>query len=239
MFSKNGPSFFELIHQGLCSTQRGYDLLAPKFDETPFRTPDEMLEHAAQVIGAAEDALDICCGTGAGMKFLRPICRRRLVGIDFSAGMLAQAKQKLAATISAPEVEFIERDIMTMIFREEFDVVTCFGALGHVPPGREDDFLRLIYNALKPGGRFVCYSAHASPLFSIPGMMVRGFDMAMKIRNFVLKPPFVMYYSTLRVPELATKLAQESFAPEILATPFARLHLVMARKSDKARTTSS
>ena len=44
MFHPKGPSFFELVEQALSSTERGYDLLAPKFDYTPFRTPDEILE---------------------------------------------------------------------------------------------------------------------------------------------------------------------------------------------------
>ena len=34
MFHPNGPSFFELVEQALSSTERGYDLLAPKFDYT-------------------------------------------------------------------------------------------------------------------------------------------------------------------------------------------------------------
>lgn len=40
MFHPKGPSFVELAKQCLSSTERGYDLLAPKFDYTPFRTPE-------------------------------------------------------------------------------------------------------------------------------------------------------------------------------------------------------
>ena len=29
MFGKDGPGFFELIHQALVSTRQGYDMLAP------------------------------------------------------------------------------------------------------------------------------------------------------------------------------------------------------------------
>ena len=43
MFHREGPSVLELTIQWLSSTQRGYDLLAPKFDYTPFRTPDSVL----------------------------------------------------------------------------------------------------------------------------------------------------------------------------------------------------
>jgi len=44
MFHPAGPTFWELAEQCLSSTERGYDLLAPKFDFTPFRTPDEILD---------------------------------------------------------------------------------------------------------------------------------------------------------------------------------------------------
>jgi len=33
--------------QALSSVEGGYDLLAPKFDHTPFRTPDGMLDAVA------------------------------------------------------------------------------------------------------------------------------------------------------------------------------------------------
>ncbi len=44
MFTKQGPTVRELAVQALSSTERGYDLLAPKFDHTPYRTPDQVLD---------------------------------------------------------------------------------------------------------------------------------------------------------------------------------------------------
>ena len=35
MFSPQGPTLRELTVQALSSVERGYDLLAPKFDHTP------------------------------------------------------------------------------------------------------------------------------------------------------------------------------------------------------------
>src|SRR5215471_9734038 len=46
MFHGPGPTFFELARQVLSSTEKGYDLLAPKFDLTSFRTPDRLIESA-------------------------------------------------------------------------------------------------------------------------------------------------------------------------------------------------
>src|SRR5438270_588909 len=102
MFHPQGPTLWELAVQALSSTERGYDLLAPKFEFTPFRTPDDILAKVAehlQTLGAFDSALDVCCGTGAGLRFLRPFCRQRAVGLDVSAGMLAEARR---LTVDAP-----------------------------------------------------------------------------------------------------------------------------------------
>ena len=151
MFRKDGPTFWELIWQALCSTQRGYDLLAPKFDLTPFRTADEVLEPAIAAIGPVDAALDICCGTGAAIGFLRPLCRQKLVGLDFSAGMLRQATRNLAKGVGSARIDLVEADALTMDFDAEFDVVTCFGALGHILPHDQAQFLCRIRCALKVG----------------------------------------------------------------------------------------
>ena len=97
MFAKGGPTFFELARQALSSTDAGYDRLAPKFDLTPFRTPDGVTHALRPVFDEAPvaTAIDLCTGTGAGAEALGWVATERVVGIDRSAGMLAQAKAKL------------------------------------------------------------------------------------------------------------------------------------------------
>ena len=65
MFHPRGPSFWELAKQCLSSTERGYDLLAPKFDFTPFRTPDAILEGVAKVLGPPQSIDDALASTSA------------------------------------------------------------------------------------------------------------------------------------------------------------------------------
>src|SRR4051812_19535072 len=80
VYHPDGPTFFELMRQALVSTERGYDLIAPRFDYTPFRTPDPVLEAMMFAIGgerAIDSALDVCCGTGAAMRHLRAVCKDR------------------------------------------------------------------------------------------------------------------------------------------------------------------
>jgi hypothetical protein len=99
----------ELTRQALCSNRRGYDLLAPKFDAT-LRTPDAILEPVLHALGPVEAALDLCCGTGAAMRVLQPLSR-----------------QRLAHAPGAPTPEWVEADVLTLTFRAEFNLITCFG----------------------------------------------------------------------------------------------------------------
>ena len=95
MFTSQGPTLRELAVQALSSIERGYDLLAPKFDQTPFRTPDRMLDAVEETLarheGPFDAGLDVCCGTGAGLGMLLRLCRGRVTGVDLSSGMLAEA----------------------------------------------------------------------------------------------------------------------------------------------------
>ncbi|MGW2714689.1 methyltransferase domain-containing protein, partial [Streptomyces sp. NPDC001356] len=97
MFGPEGPTLRELTVQALSSVEHGYDLLAPKFDHTPFRTPDVVLDSVARALaplGPFTDGLDLCCGTGAGTRLLTGVCRRSVTGVDFSAGMLDVARRR-------------------------------------------------------------------------------------------------------------------------------------------------
>jgi len=237
MFHPRGPTFFELARQALASTQRGYDLLAPKFDWTPFRTPDVVLAAMARIIGEPESidtALDVCCGTGAALAHLRPLCRERVVGLDFSRGMLAEAERRLADAPGRARVELVLGDALEMSFDREFDVVTCVGALGHILPRDEERFVRGIWNALRPGGRFLFATGEVPPKTSFGWWAARAFNGVMHVRNAVLKPEFVMYYLTFAWPEVRTLLEAQGFRVEarrdVCPAPFERMVVVIATR---------
>ncbi|HRX78486.1 MAG: class I SAM-dependent methyltransferase [Planctomycetaceae bacterium] len=224
MFHPQGPTFWELVQQALSSTERGYDLLAPKFDYTPFRTPDSLLELVAPLIGNAKSidaALDLCCGTGAGMKMLRPLCRDRVVGIDFSHGMLEVAREA-TTTDGEPKLDFVHGDVLDLPFTDEFDVVVCFGALGHILPKNESRFIEQIAKALRPGGRFVFITTGQPSRLSLVYWLARGFNAAMHVRNTFIKPPFIMFYLTFLLPAVATLLEKHGFRVAIHDNVFPR-----------------
>ena len=239
MFHRDGPTFLELMHQALVSTERGYDLLAPKFDHTPFRTPDPVVDAVAHAIGgprSVDAALDVCCGTGAAMRALRPLCRERVVGLDFSEGMLAEAKRRLADAPGDARVELVRGDALTLPFENELDVVTSVGAFGHIEREDEDRFVAGIVRALRPGGRFVFATSRKPPPTSAWWWVAHGFNAAMRVRNAVLRPPFIMYYLTFLWPEVRGLMERHALRVEALEgrcpAPYEGVVIVVARKSD-------
>ncbi|MFE0631949.1 class I SAM-dependent methyltransferase [Streptomyces sp. NPDC058864] len=235
MFSPEGPSLRELAVQAFSSVERGYDLLAPKFDHTPYRTSDRILDATSSALrpfGPFGDGLDVCCGTGAGLRVLRPLCRGRVTGVDFSAGMLAEARR------AHPDAEWIRADARTPRFAAEFDLAVSFGAFGHFLATDRPALFTGVHRALRPGGVFA-FPVFAPPRISSRGYWVpAGFDAAMRIRNAVWRPPFVMYYRTFPLRAVRAELTAAGFTVRTTAlsdfgrrpdgAPYSRL--VLARK---------
>lgn len=223
----------ELLHQALVSTERGYDLLATKFDATPFRTPDAVTAALADAIGPFDDGLDVCCGTGAALLQLRRHARRRVVGLDFSRGMLDEARRNAEAGTGAP-VEIVRGDALAMTFDREFDVVTSVGAFGHILRADEPRFLAGIFRALRPGGELVFATAENPPPSSPWFWAAHGFNAAMRVRNALIKPPFVMYYLTFAWPDVRATLLAAGFDVTLerdrFPPPYQRALLVRARR---------
>ena len=148
MFHPDGPTFWELARQALSSTTRGYDLLAPKFDVTPFRTPDGILKRSADYVyesSRPRRALDLCCGTGAMLEWLPP----GSVGLDASRGMLRIARRKLQ------DHSVVRASALHPPFSAAFDLVTCFSALGHFFPSEHAQLVAAVKSCLRPGGHFL------------------------------------------------------------------------------------
>ncbi|MFD0783404.1 class I SAM-dependent methyltransferase [Micromonospora azadirachtae] len=235
MFSPHGPSLRELCVQALSSVERGYDLLAPKFDHTPFRTPQSILDatvEALSTLGPFDRGLDVCCGTGAGMRVLGALCHGQITGVDFSTGMLARARDQ------HPEASWVRADARALPFDEDFDLVVTFGALGHFLPAERPALFDGMYRALRPGGLLAFpIGAPPSPL-SVSHWAALGFDLAMRVRNTVWRPPFVMYYRTTPLVAVRDDLTVAGFT--VRAVPLTALgrrrdgspgfQLVLARK---------
>ena len=229
LFHPNGPTFWALARQALSSTERGYDLLAPRFDVTPFRTPDEILRATAVYLrgDAPARALDLCCGTGAMLEVLGPLATELLVGLDFSQGMLRVARRTDAPLVRA--------DALAPPFEEAFDLVTCFSALGHFLPSEHETLVRAVRSCLRPGGRFLFATGEMPEKTSRGYWVSRAFNAAMHVRNALWSPPFVMYYLTFLLPQATELLENAGFEVRVregvFPEPFARYRLVDARRA--------
>jgi SAM-dependent methyltransferase len=93
------------------------------------------------------DVLEIGCGIGGVLRELRRIPHLRLTGSEIYLAGLRYARTAL------PDVEFIQLDATKMPFRQEFDVVGAFDVLEHIK--EDEDAMRGVHQALKPGGVFV------------------------------------------------------------------------------------
>jgi demethylmenaquinone methyltransferase/2-methoxy-6-polyprenyl-1,4-benzoquinol methylase len=132
------------------AVRRMFDRIAPVYDAMN-RTMTGGLDRrwrrisAEAVVRAGDAVLDACCGTGD----LAIACARvggRVTGLDFSERMLARARRK------APELEWIEGDLLALPFADEsFDVTTVgFGVRNVEDLERALAELRRV---LRPGGR--------------------------------------------------------------------------------------
>jgi ubiquinone/menaquinone biosynthesis C-methylase UbiE len=245
MFEKDGPTFIELMKQALQSTKGGYELLATKFNKTPFRTPDVIVEKTVEMIGEKVGAsMDLCAGTGAGLVALREKTKDRLVGVDFSPAMLAEAKKALRipgdlSTVRNPRIELVESDIFNVPYQSEFDVVTCFGAFGHILREDEPRFLALIRKALVPGGRFIFATATKPPFYQPKALIAHGFNGVMRLRNALISPPFIMYYLTFMMPDVERLLRWTGFEVKkhegLFDAPFESVVVISARRTEPSR----
>jgi SAM-dependent methyltransferase len=256
VFSPEGPSLRELAVQALSSVEHGYDLLAPKFDHTPFRTPDRVLDAVAGALaplGPFGDGLDVCCGTGAGLRVLEPLCGTSVTGVDFSAGMVAAARKAAASSASSPaapapaagpaspparRVRWVQADVRAMPFTGAFDLAVSFGAFGHFLPAERPDLFAGVRRSLRPGGLFAFPVGAPPPVTSPWHWILAGFDAGMRVRNLLWRPPFVMYYRTFPLTAVQEDLRRAGFTVGSLpleefgrrADGSPRCRLVLARR---------
>lgn len=236
MFHPDGPTLFELAQQALSGTTKGYDLLAEKFEHTPFRTPDELLGPlaAAAAREPVARALDCCCGNGAIARTLRAHVSEEVVGIDLSEGMLDVARRLGDDAPGTTPLSFLQMDAFEMRFEKPFDVIATAGAFGHILEHQQDRFLDQVYANLNPGGRFMFVTAKMPQVTDRRWWLARGFNAAMHVRNAVIDPPFVMFYLTFMLDRAIDKLLEHHFEVSVEApyqdTPFPDMRLVIARK---------
>ena len=100
------------------------------------------------------DLLDLACGEGT---FATVMAKKgyKVTGVDQSSEMLRFARQK--ARRSKVPVRFVRRDMRSLNYRQEFDLVTCwYDALNYLLKLRDlERAFRGVYKALRRKGLFI------------------------------------------------------------------------------------
>ena len=117
------------------SIKEAYTRWSETYDADPNRTRDLDAEVTREWLGDQRfrSILEIGCGTGKNTEFLATIADR-VTAVDFSPGMLSQAKSKAEARGFAGNVEFATVDVTHAwpFDAGRFDLVVCNLVLEHV-----------------------------------------------------------------------------------------------------------
>jgi SAM-dependent methyltransferase len=114
-------------------------------DLYPTTSHDDFVRRLLDTCPAGGTVLDAPCGTGKYFELVRS-SGRRVVGVDQSAGMLAQARQRGIAT----RVEHI--GLQELAFDAEFDGTMTIDGMENVPPEDWPRVLANLHRAVRPGG---------------------------------------------------------------------------------------
>ena len=133
-----------------------FNTVADAYDHPVLRFFPACARHLADRLGLRGDerVLDVATGTGhVALELAARLPRGRVAGVDFSAGMLAQARQKAAAR-GVANVEFAEMDMQDLRFDAgQFDAAVC--AFGIFFVEDMETTLANIASKVRPGGTVV------------------------------------------------------------------------------------
>ena len=152
-----GRKAAELYQPEYARRYRAHD---DEFEESaPCRQFADWLAAVCRTFVEPIDVLDLGCGTGR--YFWALVGVRRLVGLDASASMLAEAQHPFKADrVSAASVSLIEGDLFEYDFAAGgFDLVYSIGVLAeHVP--LDAAIVARVHRWLRAGGRFAFTTVH-------------------------------------------------------------------------------
>jgi ubiquinone/menaquinone biosynthesis C-methylase UbiE len=131
-----------------------FNAVSGVYDNRALRFFPESARHLAALLGLKgdEQVLDVASGTGhAAFALASRLPRGRVTAVDFSPGMLDQARSK-ADALQVRNIEFLERDMQDMGFaKSSFGAAVC--AFGIFFVDDMDAALAHIAGTVRPGGQ--------------------------------------------------------------------------------------
>jgi SAM-dependent methyltransferase len=101
-----------------------------------------------QYFPTMRSALEVGCGTGFVLKAMA----ERFTQVTFAGSEVFREGLTFAAQ-RAPSAELLQMDARRVPFQSEFDVIGAFDVLEHID--QDDEVLREMYGAIKPGGGII------------------------------------------------------------------------------------
>jgi ubiquinone/menaquinone biosynthesis C-methylase UbiE len=130
-----------------------YRTLSPLFLINPLMRRKAV---AAMALRNGDAVLEVGVGSGRNLPYLLDEVGPggAVVGVDLSAGMLAEAR-KLVARRGATNVELIEASAVTVDYERDFDAVLFSLSYSVIPADVRPTALDRAWERLRPGGRLV------------------------------------------------------------------------------------
>lgn len=151
-----------------------FDTVSSEYDSGVLRFFPASARHIADRLHLRGDerVLDVATGTGhAALEIARRLPHGHVTGVDFSAGMLEQARKKAAAQ-RVTNVEFAEMDMQALSFdAASFDVATC--AFGIFFVEDMDAELAHIAAKVKPGGTIAICNFQKDYFFPLRDLLAK------------------------------------------------------------------
>lgn len=142
-------------------------------------------EHALQFRPRGGVALDLGCSCNGRFFRLLQSHGYEAEGLDVSAEMIALAKGRF------PRTTFYYADVCEWTPARQYDFITAWDSIWHVPLDRSESVLRTLCHALRPGGVFI--------------WTMGGLDGPEEKRDSAMGPP--VYYSTLGISKTLEVIA--------------------------------
>lgn len=163
-----------------------YDSIAHRWLEPHLETNGiRQHEHAIGFRSGGGMALDV--GSGCSGRFIRLLESRgyKVEGLDVSARMISLAKTR------SPNATFYHADVCEWVPIKQYDFITAWDSIWHVPLNRSESVLRKLCGSLTPGGVLIWTTA--------------GLDGPEEKRDSAMGP--LVYYSVLGIPKTLQTVA--------------------------------
>lgn len=158
-----------------------YDQIADVWNADSFNRDNGIKQHERAIAFVEDKTKGLDIGCGASGRIIDLLISHGFVteGLDISAKMLEFARQR------HPNQTFYHADICEWQFPKQYDFISAWDSIWHLPLDQQQPVLTKLIDALTPGGVLI---------FTTGAM-----DQPSEKNDTAMGPP--MYYSVLGIPE--------------------------------------